>query len=795
MPTASVLGWEVVGDNGASAYHSSLTIPAGTTLLLIFTCRAANTNPTQAIPVVAGSMITPDWQYTGHADTAGTGRNVESAFKNSPPIGTVSLSGAATNLLGAVAVYCTGIYSNLSGGAIAAGATTFTGPSTTARQLAVGILGIAGTGAEGLTVSAPATELYHAADYQISLASSTSTTSRVWWSWTGSPINAAAIIEIIDGFADYTGSSFTRTATVTRTAAGARGYTGITPGPLLTVTTAAAGLSGYTSSDTGCAGTVTTTATGTTGYPGDAAPTAAALLTSAAGVVTTGPSLGADTAALTVAPSAAGATGGGAALALSAIPAAGGTAGLHAGAEVLALLVAGSAAIARPPTVGDPDDVAGLTTVAVDARAVGRALAEPDPVVGATTVWVVARTTPPAALLPDLSDNPALPLGLHLSAEITLRPADDGDADGGPAGLLAAPRWAAATAVPAGALSRRAVPVVSLSLPEPIIVAGRPVLPAYRARLPVTGTARQGSTHIHAEAPETTRDNPSPPTRGSAWTYRWAVADLPDPPAGGYYWLGDPSAADGTAGYSGGRTRWSAHGGGPAWHSFYPFKPSVRAYDAFLPGGGTVHHAKGVHLNPEYIEHMWLDLGGTRAEPFTWVIAAMLVNWPTGSYRHWLLDAGRSPDAVHFPRLSASDCYADRSIADGLAYRSVLAVDRRHAVASAVGASASAAVRARTSEALRPKMFFAVFNGSHSLAGGWEPGQRRHAAGRVGGSMADAHRYYVLGRAQGHVSGDWAAHALVFEIRYWRSALDFDALDEQYRQLSSAYHFARYRAL
>lgn len=352
------------------------------------------------------------------------------------------------------------------------------------------------------------------------------------------------------------------------------------------------------------------------------------------------------------------------------------------------------------------------------------------------------------------------------------------------------------------------MPLTVLTMPTPAVLDGAPVSPAYWAKLPSTVTLHQGPSHIHAIKdpdpvwnPRTSGWSTPPPRASKPWSAHWTVRDLPDPSGfpGDFYWLGAPSSADGTSGIRSACRQWAANGStphAPSWHSFFPYKPSVRAYDSYLPGGDIVHHPKGVHFNSHFIEHMWADFGRARRQPFSWVIAAMVVSWPAQHYAHHLLDAGRNPDAVGFPRISAAACNTPRTINDGLDYRTVLAVTPDTiSLTSRANASGNATVRCRSDAAHRPKMFFGIFDGASSRVGAYDTGAHRLRKGDTSNGPDQLHRYYVLGRKQNHISQDDASHLLVFEIRFWDIALTADDLDGQFDQLSSTYSFDRYRAI
>lgn len=344
-------------------------------------------------------------------------------------------------------------------------------------------------------------------------------------------------------------------------------------------------------------------------------------------------------------------------------------------------------------------------------------------------------------------------------------------------------------------MTGRAIPLVSMTSDAPAVLNGKPVNPLYWAKCSSSSHPGPG---IHAVPAATPKPYPlprppvappAPPLAG-----RWIVDDLPAPPTNGFFWLGDPSSSDGTGHSSDAAHQWPAHSStpsAPAWRSFFPFKPSVTAANHYLQGGGVVSHPKGVNFNPQFIEHMWLDWGRPVRQPFTWIIAGMIPAWPTTSYRHTILDAGRNPDEVGFPRLTASQCYTERKIDElGLGYRNYLAVDPHFQY---LQSSYGSQVRAGGSDR-RPRMFVGIFNGLHSQTGYYAPGAPRKLwSGKLANGTPQEHRYYVLGRQQGWMSQDHASHLFLFEIRFYQFALSLPQLDQQYEDLSSKWQFDRYR--
>lgn len=349
--------------------------------------------------------------------------------------------------------------------------------------------------------------------------------------------------------------------------------------------------------------------------------------------------------------------------------------------------------------------------------------------------------------------------------------------------------------------TQRTVAGIVLTMPTPAIVNGLPTLPANWVTMSSSATGIEGPAHIHAiPDPNPKWDDytsgwsslPPPPT-AAPWSGRWSVNDLPDPGGydAGFYWLGDPSGADGTSTIQAGARQWNPDGSTPgagAWRSSFPFKPSVTAVNHYLQGGGIVHHPKGVNFNSQFIEHMWLKLGADMPQPFTWVMAGMIASFPSNSYVHTLLDAGVEP-AARGINMSANDCNTPRTIFDDTPARTVIQATASEAImATQTGGSI---LRARVPTKIAPCMFVGIFNGAHSYAGVFQPGSTVLQQGTLNNHPQ---RYLVMGRQNGWLAQSRASHLLMFEMRCWAHALSRADLDGQYRQLSSTYQFDAYRA-
>jgi hypothetical protein len=352
------------------------------------------------------------------------------------------------------------------------------------------------------------------------------------------------------------------------------------------------------------------------------------------------------------------------------------------------------------------------------------------------------------------------------------------------------------------ALQHRVVPGVTVSLPVPAIVTGRPTMPMYWAQMQSSTTAHEGPGHIHAIPDPDPVWNPAtsgwyyPPPSSGAGDARWTVNDLPDPSAynQGYYWLGEPSSQDGTIGINPAARQWAPNGStpsAPSWRSIYPYKPSVRQHVYYGPGGNMVTIDKGVRFNLHFIEHMWMDWGRAMPQPFTWVMVGIIMDYPTPGYSHTLLDSGRDPRAVGYPALNEYNVPYDSVIRDNLNYRNLLATDPRVMwQASELNPTAGHRVGTPFNSVAKPRMFFGIFNGDSSWVGNYSPDGNHITKGRL--ATGKEHRFYTMGRQYGHIGINYASHLVVFEMRFWHHALTEANLAEQYGQLASTWKFTQY---
>jgi len=305
----------------------------------------------------------------------------------------------------------------------------------------------------------------------------------------------------------------------------------------------------------------------------------------------------------------------------------------------------------------------------------------------------------------------------------------------------------------------------------PAIVSGKPLVPDYWVR-PDSNIALSvgpgGIEMIPDPDPVVNPVNPYP--GGVTPAYVWTVKDL-TPPRSSSYHLG----------------LWKPHGGtGPQWKSTTEYAP--RVIKTVLYGANDQYHtySAGVHFDATEVQHMWMDYGSNLAQPFTVVITAIIHYYPTRTYGHYLLDAGK-------PTPGGLADGLDHTISEGMSYRSLMLYQYKTAVlATHTGKDAvknGNHVLARSDFAPRPKMFFGIFNGSASYIGAWDLRNRHIKRGTVDNHT---HRYFLMGRRQNHVSDNLGAHMTVFEVRFYTQALGTVALNATFNQLAATWKFNKY---
>lgn len=304
----------------------------------------------------------------------------------------------------------------------------------------------------------------------------------------------------------------------------------------------------------------------------------------------------------------------------------------------------------------------------------------------------------------------------------------------------------------------------------PAIIAGKPLVPDFWVRPDSNIALSVGPGGIEMIPDPDPVVNPVNPYPGATPAYVWTVKDLTPPRSTPYH-----------------LSLWKPHGGtGPQWKSTTEYSP--RVIKTVLYGANDQYHtySAGVHFDATEVQHMWMDYGTNLAQPFTVVITAIIHYYPTRTYGHYLLDAGKPTPAG----LSDGN---DHTISEGMSYRSLMLYQYKTAVlATHTGADAvknGNHVITRSDFAPRPKMFFGIFNGSSSYIGAWDLRNRHIKRGTVD---SHTHRYFLMGRRQNHVSDNLGAHMTVFEVRFYTQALGTTALNATFNQLASTWKFNKY---
>jgi hypothetical protein len=317
-----------------------------------------------------------------------------------------------------------------------------------------------------------------------------------------------------------------------------------------------------------------------------------------------------------------------------------------------------------------------------------------------------------------------------------------------------------APSIAGGTALTRAMLGVAADIPVPTIVSGKPGVSPFWAVEDSTSSV----TGIQIiPLPDPPPVPPKKPGGGDPVQYRWISKDQP---------LNDQWIET-----------WTAHGGGPAWHSEFPFRPKLKAHIHYGAKGKKYTLSNAVFFNPAYVEHMWLDMGHSLVQPYTWIYAVIILGYPAGDYRQYLLDAGRPTGGSTIAKVRRG-----YNINDGLSYRNTLIADRKQLI---VGTKNNGPVtRAPHHYAPRPRVFAGVYDGDLSYSAVMDQKSAKIVKGRV---SATSPRYFVSGRKQNRIDTDDAAHFMIFEIRLIENAaLTPTELRKHYKQLASTYKFNSY---
>ena len=308
-----------------------------------------------------------------------------------------------------------------------------------------------------------------------------------------------------------------------------------------------------------------------------------------------------------------------------------------------------------------------------------------------------------------------------------------------------------------------------ITMSTPAVINGRPYSSPWRGIYTSTGTGTVGSGHIEAiPDPDPVIVTNHPPHQGAgAADYTWTVNDLTTPTGSGY-----PLSS------------WPAHGGGPSWYSSGDYRPIVKAHITYGTGNRYHTNTKALHFDQRFVQHMWIDLGSSIPQPFTIMIAGIINYYPSRTYGHYLLDAGKPTPAKD------TSGGADYKINDGLSTRTLM-LFQLHTGLICTRKRVEDGVFARVVHDYipRPRVFYGLFNGSNSHVGHLDQRVKKSAKGRVDNNPM---RYLVMGRRQDNVSDNLASHMTVFEVRIWKKALSNKEILADYAQLAATWKFNLY---
>jgi hypothetical protein len=301
----------------------------------------------------------------------------------------------------------------------------------------------------------------------------------------------------------------------------------------------------------------------------------------------------------------------------------------------------------------------------------------------------------------------------------------------------------------------RAVPVIEVTTPDPVIFRGQPVIP--RVLCENVGTTEGTGSH-----------DPDPSDDDDA--HVWKVGDLIEP-GESEYWLED----------------WEETGGGLSWISQYPYRPRVHKRYEFFDNDTEHIYTKSLSFNYQFVEHMWLDLGSATSE-LTVMMGVMIQRHAKNSFTHHLLDAGTATPV----RSSVADGLS-YTVDDGLDYRAAMVFGRSSSWVNADKDDYRKGkhIKANVKAPRMPRVAYAVFNGDNSIHGSYAPGKRNKVMER-GALAPKSIRKLVLGREQNHISRQHASDMSVFEVRIYTRALSSDELDAKSKRIMGRYKFNKY---
>lgn len=304
-------------------------------------------------------------------------------------------------------------------------------------------------------------------------------------------------------------------------------------------------------------------------------------------------------------------------------------------------------------------------------------------------------------------------------------------------------------------MNNRAIPVLRVSAPDPVVFHGRPMIP----RVYAAGSTAHTANVVKNTDPDDSDDD----------SHVWKIGTLADP--------GEFIVPLDT---------WTEVGGGLSWNSVDPYRPYVRKRSELLDGETNMLYGKQVCFRSLYASHMWLDLGSNIGS-FTVMAAVIIERSNEDNDKCYILDAGKStPVKPTDPDRWGIEDYV---IDDGLDHRAALVLgrNRSHSFNQHKSFDKANKLTKRLKGPRKPKIAFAVFDGADSFSGTFTPGSRKMV---VHGSLpVKSYRYLVMGRANDTISQDAASDMNMFEIRIYERALSLDEVVKKSKRMMGRYKF------
>jgi hypothetical protein len=196
---------------------------------------------------------------------------------------------------------------------------------------------------------------------------------------------------------------------------------------------------------------------------------------------------------------------------------------------------------------------------------------------------------------------------------------------------------------------------------------------------------------------------------------------------------------------------------------------------------------RSVVFNNSNVDHMWMEIPGGWAQPFTVVMAGIIHSYPTAKFGHYLLDAGGELPVYKLAATQGKDYFPEENKTPR---NGMLFMKRSAKMGCDDYFDSGPRIRIKHTEKARPRTFYGVFNGSNSIFGFKDNKTKGRGTGTV--SNYGAHRYFVTGRRTNRISDNRASHMSLWEIIFINSALSIEEIDGLCTELANKYQYKKY---